>query len=238
MKPRRVKKLDPDRPFAENAARMVRVRLGELRAYVPRVLEADAIADQHDMRIAAKRLRYVLEVTEICFGNPATIARARARDLQGLLGEMRDCDVMLPRVHGQLEKLRENDAQALRRRAAKDPDLDPGLARTLPNRTAYRGLEVLAVYLEARRRHLFDRFRAFWAEQEKAGTWDSLEQATEKQLALAKERRRAEREANRTREELERAAEAEREARERAAEAQAQLERMRPARNQAPSTRP
>ena len=40
------------------------------------------IKAQHDMRIAAKRLRYVLEATEFCFGRPAEVARRRARDLQ------------------------------------------------------------------------------------------------------------------------------------------------------------
>src|SRR5918995_6178976 len=113
MKAKRVKKLDPAGPLAENAARIVRVRLGELRSFVPRALEPDGISEQHDMRIAAKRLRYVLEVTELCFGRPATTARRRTRDLQGLLGDMRDCDVTIPVVRAHLDELRKADAKAL-----------------------------------------------------------------------------------------------------------------------------
>ena len=38
--------------------------------------EPDAAAVQHDLRIAAKRLRYVLEFTGACFGPEADRARA------------------------------------------------------------------------------------------------------------------------------------------------------------------
>ena len=52
------------------------------------------------MRIAAKRLRYVLEITGPCFGPEAKAARDAAKRLQGVLGEIHDCDVMLPRAEG------------------------------------------------------------------------------------------------------------------------------------------
>ncbi len=158
MKAKRVKKLDPDGPLAENAARIVRVRLDEMRSFTPRALEPDAVTEQHDMRIAAKRLRYVLEVTGFCFGNAAPVARRRARDLQGILGDIHDCDVMVPVVESHLDRLRDEDAKALRGRAGDEADLDPALVRSVRHRTAYRGLEVLIVYLKARRAHLFESF--------------------------------------------------------------------------------
>ena len=57
------------------------------------------------MRIAAKRLRYVLEIVGPCFGPEADAARDAARRLQSVLGEIHDCDVMLPRAWG-IESLR------------------------------------------------------------------------------------------------------------------------------------
>jgi hypothetical protein len=39
VKPRRVRKLDPEAPFAEAAERIVRVRLDELHSFVPRALQ-------------------------------------------------------------------------------------------------------------------------------------------------------------------------------------------------------
>ena len=227
MKARRVKKLDPRAPLADNAARIIRVRLDEMLSFAPAALEFERIGDQHDMRIAAKRLRYILETTEFCFGKPAQRARRGARDLQDRLGELHDCDVMLPRVEAHLAALRAEDAAAVRERAGDSLDLDPRLAGRARHRTAYRGLEVLAVYVQARRRLLFDRFRELWAEQERAGTWKGLERAVGRHLRVVKKRLNAARRAERARLELEVAERSEREAASRAAGAAAELEAAR-----------
>jgi CHAD domain len=182
VKARRVKKLDPAASLAENAARIVLVRLDELRSFAPRALEPDQARAQHDMRIAAKRLRYILETTEMCFGKPAEVARRQARDLQGVLGDLHDCDVMLPRVERHLARLREADAGAIRSAAAEGEDVDPALAARAPNRTAYRGLELLAAFIGARRRFLHDRLRALWEAQEGGGTWRDLHGAAKRAL--------------------------------------------------------
>jgi hypothetical protein len=98
---------------------------------------------------------------------------------------------MLPRVREHLEELQALDAQAVRERAGSTPDLDPRLAAQAPHRTAYRGLDVLSVYLRARRELLFDRFVAFWERQEETGTWLRLERAVDAHLKKAREVRRA-----------------------------------------------
>lgn len=219
MKAAPVKKLDPSRPLGENAARMIQVRLEEMMSLAPRALGGKTKA-QHDMRIAAKRLRYVLEVTGFAFGRPADAARRRARDLQDILGEIHDCDVMLPRVRRHLKGLQQADARAVRAKAGRTPDLAPRLAAQAPHRTSYRGLDVLAVYLEARREVLSDRFAAFWRRQEQTGTWRRLEQAVEGHLHRAREARRTAKAAERARAQAEAAARA-------AQQAEAQAEQAR-----------
>ena len=236
MKARRVKKLEPRESLAENAARIVVVRLDEMRSLAPKALKPEGVKQQHDMRIAAKRLRYVLEATEFCFGRTGEVARRRARDLQGILGELHDCDVMLPRVQRHLADLRDADADAVRGRAGEADDLDPALAARAPHRTSYRGLEILMVYLQARRRLLFDRFREYWAEQERAGSWDRLERSAQRRLEEARERRRAAKRAERARRELEEAEREERQAALRAATAAEELRRAR--RTAGPETTP
>jgi hypothetical protein len=230
VKARGVKKLDPSRSLGENAARIVQVRLDEMLAFAPRALDGKMKA-QHDMRIAAKRLRYVLEVTGFVFGKPADTARRRARDLQDILGEIHDCDVMLPRVRQHLERLQHRDATTVRASAGRAPDLDPRLAARAPHRTAYRGLDVLAVYLEARRQLLEQRFADFWKRQEKTGTWVKLQRAVEGHLRRARDARRAAKAAERARE---RAEAAERAARQ--AEAQAERARLDRERTRQPAT--
>lgn len=190
MKPRRVKKLDPQGPLLDNAARILRVRVGELRSFVPEALAPRRSVAQHDMRIAAKRLRYVLETTEFCFGRPAESARDAAKQLQDVLGELHDCDVMGPRIAAHVEQLRDLDAESVHARAGQAEDLDPALAARAPHRTAYRGLGVLAVHVEARRRLLFDRFVELWHEHEHAGTWERLDRAIEAKLDEPGERHR------------------------------------------------
>jgi CHAD domain-containing protein len=161
VKARRVKGLDPAAPLGDNAEKIVRVRLDELTSFMPKAADPDEVVALHDMRIAAKRLRYVLEVTGDCFGPYAGNAVKMAKDLQDLLGEIHDCDVQLPEVAALLEELMAEDVEA----AGESPkDL-----ATAPNRRAYAGLVALQVHLRARRRALFEQFLELWRDYERKG---------------------------------------------------------------------
>ncbi len=98
MKPRKVEGLDPEGALGPNIARIVNVRLDELRGFAPDALAPAASESQHNMRIAAKRLRYVLELFAPCLGEDAEEARRAAKRLQSTLGDLHDCDLMLAKV--------------------------------------------------------------------------------------------------------------------------------------------
>jgi CHAD domain-containing protein len=161
VKARRVKGLEPEAPLGDNAERIVRVRLDELTSFMPKAADPDEVVALHDMRIAAKRLRYILEVTGPCFGPYASSAVKLVKDLQDLLGEIHDCDVQRPEVAAFLEELVAADAAA----AGASPK---DLART-PNRRTYAGLVALQVHLRARRRALFEQFLELWRDYERKG---------------------------------------------------------------------
>jgi CHAD domain-containing protein len=98
MKARAIEGLDPEGPLRPNLARIVSIRLDELRGFADDALAPDASEAQHDMRIAAKRLRYLLEIFEPCLGDEAKAARIAAKRLQSVLGDLHDCDLMLAKV--------------------------------------------------------------------------------------------------------------------------------------------
>lgn len=179
MKAGRVKGLDATGPLADNAERIVRLRLDELCGFIPAALDVHEVEALHDMRIAAKRLRYVLEVTAAsCFGPYAKTAGKRARDLQALIGEIHDCDVALPRIREVAAERRAADAGALFARAEPGAaDLAPDLAPDLPHADEHRGLTTLETYLTARRALLYARFLDHWQELEREGFRPRLEYA-------------------------------------------------------------
>ncbi len=100
MKARAVKGLDPDGTLRPNVSRIVATRLDELRGFSDTALTPEASEEQHNLRIAAKRLRYVLELFAPCLGEQAEVARRAAKQLQSVLGDLHDCDLMLGKVEG------------------------------------------------------------------------------------------------------------------------------------------
>jgi hypothetical protein len=174
VKARKVTGLDPDGPLRDGALKIVGTRLGELHSFSQAVRDPDAVTELHDMRIAAKRLRYVLEMTAPAFGPPAERAAKAAKKLQDVLGEVHDCDEFVPRVDEHIARLRAEDSAALRSAAGRARDLDPAAARAAPNRRLYRGLEALRAYLTARREVLYAGFLREWQRLEAGPLAESL----------------------------------------------------------------
>ncbi len=88
-----------DATFRAAAASAVEVRTEEVFSFRDRVLDTDDIEGVHDMRVATRRLRAVLEIFAVCF--PKKRHRRllkRVKRLADVLGERRDPDVMIDRL--------------------------------------------------------------------------------------------------------------------------------------------
>jgi CHAD domain-containing protein len=84
----------PDEPYRRAAAHVVRVRARELFGHAEGVLDTRDIERVHDMRVASRRLRAVLEIFAPCF--PQSEYKGVLKDVKQLadaLGERRDPDV-------------------------------------------------------------------------------------------------------------------------------------------------
>ncbi len=185
MKARKVKGLDPDGTLADNLERIVAVRLDELCSFMPEAADPAAVTALHDMRIAAKRLRYILEIGAPCFGPYAATAGKRAKEIQDLLGEIHDCDETIPRVRALLEQVQAADVHAVRSRIAPDAeDLEAQLAAGAPQAAAYRGLHTILTFTGARRELLFGRFLELWTELERLGFRSRLAYALQERPAI------------------------------------------------------
>ena len=129
--------VNPYEPYAIAAARVVRVRADELFDHSENVLDTSDIERVHDMRVASRRLRAVLEIFEPCFpqGDFKTVLRD-VKALADALGERRD-----PDVH--IEDMEEFEKHVL---AAVRPGIEALVARLRARQT--RGNDTLAAALE------------------------------------------------------------------------------------------
>ncbi len=88
--------VDCEMPFADAAAQAVAVRSAELWEHSANVLDVEDVERVHDMRVATRRLRAVLEIFAVCF--PPKQHRKALREVKALadaLGARRDPDVQL-----------------------------------------------------------------------------------------------------------------------------------------------
>ena len=95
--------IEPDETLATNARRILAVRMAEFYSYAPIVHVEEAVQPLHDLRIAAKRLRYTLELFRDVFGETGERNVERVKAIQEELGEVHDHDVRLGLIAAELE---------------------------------------------------------------------------------------------------------------------------------------
>jgi len=107
-KPRASKKAKGDAPpagadFGASLARVAARLWRELGELSPSLYRPNKSKRLHEMRIAAKRLRYALELLQGCErgGAPKELA-SEVADMQGELGDLHDCDVWADDLGAQL----------------------------------------------------------------------------------------------------------------------------------------
>ncbi|HEX2398319.1 MAG TPA: CHAD domain-containing protein [Solirubrobacteraceae bacterium] len=149
--------LDCGDAFATAAAKVVATRAAELFELRSGVLDVDDVERLHDMRVATRRLRAVLEIFAPCF--PRRLHRTVLRDVKRLadaLGARRDPDVQIGALTGYVTAAPPSDhagvevliARLRREQGAANAALSQALAEA--DRSDLRG-RLHALVQEARR---------------------------------------------------------------------------------------
>ena len=142
--------VSPTEPYGLAAARIVRVRTRELFDHAENVLDTSDIERVHDMRVASRRLRAVLEIFAPCFPRaPFQSVLTDVKQLADALGERRDPDVHIDAMAEFATKVT----------AAQRPGVERLLERQRERQA--KGNEILAAELErVERRELHERLLA------------------------------------------------------------------------------
>ena len=138
--------VNPQETLRSNAPLMLHTRLEELYQFAPYIHDPAQVEELHNMRIAAKRLRYTLEIFAPCFsGKDFDKVYTQAKSIQEQIGEIHDRDVRGPLLQAFL------DAHAHAR-----PEIRSGL-------------ESLIQTQQSERAQLYSKFIAYWNKIQRQG---------------------------------------------------------------------
>lgn len=113
VKAKKVKGIRCDASLVANARKIIDARLTEMLSFGEYAGDPQHIEEIHNLRIAAKRLRYTLEMFRFAFPKELGDLIGEVKEVQEHIGDMRDADVMIERVNGLLARASKERAQRL-----------------------------------------------------------------------------------------------------------------------------
>jgi CHAD domain-containing protein len=146
--------------FRQAGVEVIESRLAELLELGDSVYHPFDLDPLHEMRIAAKRLRYALELFSPCWGGALKPIAHEVSELQGALGDLRDCDAWIDDLGPRLDR-RRDPSEAIVLRAA-DLSVRPAAAWLLDRFTKERGehfSRALTLWQEWEARNFFGQVR-------------------------------------------------------------------------------
>jgi CHAD domain-containing protein len=154
--------VEPSEFVLRRAEEQIVSRLEELLAFESSLADASDQQQHHAMRIAAKRLRYTMEICRGAFAGKLDPLLAPIKEIQSLLGEIHDRDVW----GVQLDALLAEEREQLGTIYGHDKPLE----RIKP------GIEHLRRERAADRCRLFDQLAGYWQQLRRENLWENLVQ--------------------------------------------------------------
>ncbi len=157
----RMNHVDENAPFVYQQAYLtISFRLEDMLAYETYVTQPERMEELHAMRIAAKRLRYTMEVFEPLYHGDLKQPLKTVRKIQTMLGDIHDCDVWVEHLPQFLGEERTRTIEYY------------GHARPL-NRLR-TGILHLQQERQEHRMELYHEFVEFWQQTQEQNFWDNL----------------------------------------------------------------
>ena len=129
-------------------------------AYEPVLFQPEKVLELHEMRIAAKWLRYTMENFAPLYGGELKDWLNPVREMQEQLGDIHDCDVWIDQITTLL----------LRERAL----LRSGKGTKRPDTTTLASLRLLLHDRETERWRRYRQFVRYWQALERVHLWDEF----------------------------------------------------------------
>jgi CHAD domain-containing protein len=155
-----VRTLPPLHGLPAFAAYRISRRIARVLYYEPWLRHPEAVAEHHATRIAAKKLRYTMEIYGALYRNGLRKPLARVKRIQELLGEIHDRDVWIDHVS---------------RIILRERTLLRGSSRSgRPDTATLASLRIFLRQREGERIQLYRRFIRYWDSLARAGLWTDL----------------------------------------------------------------
>lgn len=168
--------LDAQAPVGQNARCIIKVRLTELYDWECYIDEPYSIRELHNLRIAAKRLRYSLEIFADFLPDEISMWTNEVEKIQEELGTLHDSDVIIALLRlclgsldsgsGYIKALRHVERQTAKGKYIVNPAFIKHLLieEAAPTARQRRGLEWLLSARQSARQEQYRSFRQHWEE--------------------------------------------------------------------------
>lgn len=161
-----------DYVFAETSGH-IRNALKDMISYQGHLEDNDNIAGHHKMRIAAKRLRYTMEICREPYKESLDKFIKVVKRLQSLLGDIHDCDVWIEHIDSFMQKELKRTMEFF--------------GNEKPYNFLNSGLEYLKQERQQDREHLFEILVRYWRLLERRNFWETLEKNLYKSQSVKEE---------------------------------------------------
>jgi CHAD domain-containing protein len=161
----------PGRRVYRQTRKGILKRLNAFEAYAPYVAQPECVKELHAMRIAAKRLRYIMQALAPLYPDELAEPVQAARLCQTRLGDIHDCDMWIDTLPRFLD---EEQARTL-----------AYFGSTAPFEPLRAGILALHHNRQQQRAQDYQEFVTFWEQLQAQGVWERLRQTLAAPCAAA-----------------------------------------------------